>query len=76
MSDLGPIQKHLGVEFVALPEGMLLHQRSYLLKVLEDFDMTHCHSAAIPISPGAVLTEETGSPDIDATYYWRLVGKL
>jgi hypothetical protein len=42
MVDLGEINKYLGVEFNQLPQGLLLHQRSYLESILKEFDMSDC----------------------------------
>ncbi len=42
MTHLGPITKYLGLEFTKLGEGVFIHQRSYILRILHDFDMTAC----------------------------------
>jgi hypothetical protein len=39
MTDLSSIQRYLGVKFSTLPKGILLHQQSFLTKILKDFDM-------------------------------------
>jgi hypothetical protein len=76
MTDLGEIKKYLGVEFNQVPEGLLLHQRDYLLSILQDFGMTNCRPAALPINPGTTLTDHTGTLDVSPQLYRKLVGKL
>lgn len=76
MSDLGEIQKYLGVEFSRSPQVLLLHQKSYITKVLKDFNMLDCRPYTLPIDARKYLTEDTSTPFVDPTFYRKLVGQL
>ncbi|OAE31234.1 hypothetical protein AXG93_3050s1000 [Marchantia polymorpha subsp. ruderalis] len=76
MTDLGLITKYLGVNFVLHPHGLLLHQESYTLSILEEFSFLDCRPSFIPLNEGVQLRREIGTSPVDSTLYKRLVGKL
>lgn len=76
MSDLGEIQKYLGIEFSRSQQGLLLHQKSYIIKDLKDFHMLECRPSTLPIDAGKYLTEDTSTTFVDPTFYRKLVGHL
>jgi hypothetical protein len=76
MTYLGEIKRYLGVEFNRVPQGLFLHQQVYLEAILDEFDMADCRPWSLPLDAGAYLTEETGTPEVSASHYQKLVGKL
>jgi hypothetical protein len=74
MSNLGAINKYLDVEFVRLPEDLFLHQKSYVTKVLKEFNMAECRSLKLPVDVGKYLVELNGTPNVDQTFYQKMVG--
>ena len=76
MSDLGTAQNYLGVEIEHHPLGLFLHQREYIKKLLEKFDLQNCNSARLPMDPKAQLQKNMGSPSVNSQLYRSLVGSL
>jgi hypothetical protein len=76
MTDLGKIQLYLEVEFKYTKQGIFLLQEKYLKKVLEEFRMTKCNTAKIPILEGLKIWDDPDSEFVDAERYQRLIGKL
>lgn len=76
MKDLGFVTRYLGIEFVDTSDGIFLHQQTYCEQLLQDFDMTDCKAADVPLPAGTVLLSDTSTPDVDVTFYCKLIGKL
>ena len=49
MKDLGKTKYCLGLQIQHLPEGIFLHQSTYLKKVLERFYMDKSHPRSTPM---------------------------
>jgi histone deacetylase 1/2 len=75
-SDIGPIQRYLGVDFYRTASGLCMHQTPYALGILRHFNMEHCAPSQTPLPEGITLAKETATPSVDATIYRMLVGKL
>ena len=52
MTDMGPATRYLGIEIERHPTGITLHQRSYLMTVLQRFEMDKYHPTATPMDAG------------------------
>jgi hypothetical protein len=76
MTDLRIASQYLGAEFSYHTSGIWIHQRAYIDRLLERFNMIDCHGAQIPMDPGCVLHKETGMELVDPEFYWLLVGSL
>lgn len=76
MTDLGPIQRYLGVEFTRTPNGMFLSQHQYVLEMLSEFHMQNSKPEHVPLTPGILLLTDMNSPLVDPNEYCRIVGKL
>jgi len=76
MTDLGHVQRYLGISFEQTILGIFLHQKAYTHSILQEFGMTACKPATTPLPEGHILVTNMESPYIDSTYYGRLVGKL
>ena len=76
MSDLGIAQNYLVVEIEYHPSGIFLHQREYIKKLLERFNLQNYNSAKLPMDPKAQLQKNMGSPSVGSQLYRSLVGSL
>jgi len=88
MKDLGELKYFLGIEFVRSVEGILMHQRKYILELISEVGMTAARPAGTPIDINVKLTsklyddhlskqpEELEDPLVDQTMYQKLIGKL
>lgn len=76
MKDLGPIARYLGMEFIRMPQGMLLHQAAYNREILKDLDMQDCKPLGTPLPEGFITQSESNTSPVDRTQYYQAVGKL
>lgn len=76
MSDLGPVQKFLGLEFLYADNGIYVHQATYAEEILRDFGMDSCSPSHVPLHEGTKLQTNMDSPSVAPTPYSRLTGKL
>ena len=76
ISDLGLVNRYLGVNFQRFLHGYFLHQTQYALQILEEQGMTDCKPEHIPLPAGLVLLTDMDAPAVDTTGYCQLVGKL
>ena len=49
MKDLGDLHCFLGIEVIHTPDGILLSQQHYVLKMLYNFGMTDCRPVLTPL---------------------------
>lgn len=49
MKDLGKTSYCLGLQFEYLPHGILLHQSTYIHKILKQFNMHNAHPVSSPM---------------------------
>ena len=76
MTDLGEVQKFLGLQFLWTEQGLILHQQAYALEILTDFDMTLCNHSWTPLPEGLHLETNMNSPLMaNPTLYRMFVGK-
>lgn len=76
MSDLGRLTYYLGIEVRQLDGKIMLNQKRYALKILEDAGMRDCNLAHAPMEVGLKLAKSQGEKGIDATKYRKTVGCL
>ena len=55
MTDLGELTYFLGMEFVQIDIGMILHQKRYIHEVLKRFSMVDCNIAPTPLEANIKL---------------------
>eukprot|EP00253_Pinus_taeda_P023620 PITA_23620 len=76
MTDLGHLHYFLGFQVLQSKEGISLSQSKYACDLLRHFHMEDCKLASFPFQYGAKLSVSCTSPEVDATLYRQLVGKL
>eukprot|EP00253_Pinus_taeda_P035813 PITA_35813 len=76
MTDLGHLHYFLGVQVLQSKEGISLSQSKYACDILRHFHMEDCKPAPSPFQSGVKLSVSCTSPEVDATLYRQLVGKL
>eukprot|EP00253_Pinus_taeda_P002132 PITA_02132 len=76
MTDLGHLHYFLGLQVLQSKEGISLSQSKYACDLLRHFHMEDCKPAPSPFESGAKLSVTCTSPEVDATLYHQLVGKL
>lgn len=75
MKDLGRLKHFLGMELKYEHDGVLLHQRKYVVDLLVKFGMESCKPTT-PMEPSLVLRADEGKELEDVTMYRRIVGSL
>jgi hypothetical protein len=76
MKDLGPLHHFLSITMEHRPQGLFLHQRQYVIDILERAGMSDCKPCSTPIDTQAKLSEAAGPPIADTTSYRSLTGAL
>eukprot|EP00253_Pinus_taeda_P014314 PITA_14314 len=76
MTDLGHLHYFLGLQVLQSKEGISLSQSTYACDILRHFHMEDCKPAPSPFQSGVKLSVSCTSPEVDATLYRQLVGKL
>eukprot|EP00253_Pinus_taeda_P022430 PITA_22430 len=76
MTDLGHLHYFLGLQVLQSKEGISFSQSKYACDLLHHFHIEDCKSAPSPFQFGAKLSVTCTSPEVDATLYHQLVGKL
>eukprot|EP00253_Pinus_taeda_P033216 PITA_33216 len=76
MTDLGHFHYFLGLQVLQSKEGISLSQSKYACDLLRHFHMEYCKPAPSPFQSGVKFSVTCTSPEVDATLYRQLVGKL
>eukprot|EP00253_Pinus_taeda_P002938 PITA_02938 len=76
MTNLGHLHYFLGLQVLQSKEGISLSQSKYPCDLLRHFHMEECKPTPSPFQSGVKLSVTCTSPEVDATLYRQLVGKL
>jgi hypothetical protein len=76
MKDLGPLHHFLGITVERRPAGLFLHQRTYVLDIIDRAGMTGCKPCSTPVDLQSKLAADSGPAVQDATQYRSLAGAL
>jgi hypothetical protein len=76
MTDLGEVQRYLGVEFTHTQLGLILHQSTYCQQILSQFQMENCRPISVPLLADHKLEAETNTKEVDVNFYCTLIVKL
>jgi hypothetical protein len=79
--DLGPVSKHLGIQFEwnRMTCKLWMHQMDYITYLLEEHGMLGCNSDTLPMDPHFPFGQDTDMhPHIEnlTSEYCKLVGEL
>ena len=75
MKDLGALHHFLGITIERRPQGLLLHQRQYIVDLLERTGMAECKPYATPVDTQGKVS--TAGPSVaDPTDYRSIVVAL
>ena len=74
MKDLGVLHHFLGVTVEPHSSGLLLHQRQYILDILERAGMANCNPCSTPVDTQDKLSEDEGTLVADPIAYRSLAG--
>ena len=76
MKNLGHLHYFLGLQVLQPKEGITVSQSKYVCDLLHHFHMEDCKPAPSPFHSGVKLSVTCTTPEVDATLYHQLVGKL
>ena len=76
MTNLGHLHYFLGLQVLQSKEGITLSQSKYACDLLHHFHMEDCKPAPSPFQSRFKLSVNYTTPEVDATLYRQLVGKL
>ncbi|XP_019455013.1 PREDICTED: uncharacterized protein LOC109356131 [Lupinus angustifolius] len=76
MTNLGRLSYFLGLEFQHRNRGLFMHQKKYLLEVLNMFNMINCNPSETPAEMNLRLGNCEEEEVADATVFWQIVGSL
>jgi hypothetical protein len=60
MKDLGPLQHFLSITAEHRPDGLFLHQRTYMMDVIKRAAMANCKLCTTPVDLQAKLAVDSG----------------
>ncbi|CAL0319322.1 unnamed protein product [Lupinus luteus] len=76
LSDLGKLAYFLGIEFVQHKDGIFMHQKKYILEVLDRFNLLECNPADTPVEANLKLGACETKAKVAGTMFRQLVGCL
>jgi hypothetical protein len=76
MKDLGPLHHFLGITVEHHPDGLFLHQRTYMLDILKCAVMVDCKLCTTPVDLQAKLAGESGTPVEDTSQFRSIARAL
>jgi hypothetical protein len=76
MKDLGPLQHFLGITVERRPDGLFLHQRTYMLDILKRAVMVNCKPCTTPVNLHSKLAGDSRPPVEDASQFRSIAGAL
>jgi len=76
MTNLGELSFFLGMEFLKLKNGMVMHKQKYIGELLEKFEMKKCNSVSNSYETNSKLDECSEEEKVDSTKFKNIVGSL
>jgi hypothetical protein len=76
MKDLGPLHHFIDITVERRPDGLFLHQRTYMLDILKRAVMADCKPCTTPVDLQAKLAGDSGPPVEDASQFRSIAGAL
>jgi hypothetical protein len=69
MKDLKPLHHFLGITIERRPDGLFLHQHTYMLDILKRAVMADCKPCTTLVDLQAKLADDLGPPVADASQF-------
>ena len=66
----------MGIEVLQENGCVKVKQESYAMKILKEAGMQECNATQCPMEPGLKLSKAEDEPEVEATYYRKIVGCL
>ncbi|XP_058767860.1 uncharacterized mitochondrial protein AtMg00810-like [Vicia villosa] len=76
MSDLGKLFYFLGMEYQMSKQGMVLHQKKYVKKILRRFRMDDLNPASSPVGTKLKLEKHGEEDKVNVTLFKKIIGSL
>ena len=76
MKDMKELHYFLGIEVIRTPDGIMLSQRHYILKLLYKFGMTECKPVTTPLDRNLKLDADSSTTECEPMFYRQLVRSL
>nr|XP_025652119.1 uncharacterized protein LOC112748125 [Arachis hypogaea] len=76
IKDIGSLKFFLGLEIARCSTGLTIHQRKYILDLLEECGMINCKPTSTPMDYSTKLTKISTPIYGDIPFYRRLIGRL
>ena len=76
MTGLGELSFFLGMEFLKLKNGIVMHQQKYIGELVEKVEMKNCNSVSNPSETNSKLDECSEEEKVDSTMFRQIVGSL
>jgi hypothetical protein len=76
MKDLGSLHHFLGITIERRPDGLFLHQCTYMLDILKRAVMADCKLCTTPVNLQVKLAGDSGPPVEDASQFRSIAGAL
>lgn len=76
LKDLGDFHSLLGIRVETLTRNLFLHQKKYIMDILEIFHMSHAKAVSTPMSTSSQLTSTESDLFDNPTLYRSIEGGL
>ena len=76
IKDLGTLNFFLGLEFLSVPNGLIMHQHKYIKELLAEYSIEDCKHVHSPLPSKLKPLFTSDDPLPDPTVYRQLIGKL
>lgn len=76
LKDLCPLHHFLGITMERRDSGQFLHQRHYLVDIIERASLQNCKSVSTPVDLQAKFSADVRPPVQNATHFCGLAGAL
>lgn len=76
VTDLGELSFFIGMEFLKMKTGIMMHQQKYIGELLEKFEMNNCNSISNPSETNSKIDECSEEERVYPTVFRQMVGSL
>jgi hypothetical protein len=76
IADLGELSFFLGMKFLKVKDGVVMHQQKYIGELLEKIEMNGYNSLSNPSETNSKLDECSNEEKVDSTMFRQMVGSL